>query len=115
MKKLNELLSEYISYAEQHGEAIAEGNYKIANKSHDKLLKTLMAIRQYKTEGCNALLKLTDHEKDAVRGWAAIHSLKYDTEKSEKVLEEITKKKGIISFSAEMALKEWKKGTLEIP
>jgi hypothetical protein len=41
--------------------------------------------------------------------------LKYDERKAKKTLKEVAKGKDIIAFNAEMVLREWKKGTLELP
>lgn len=105
----------YRSYAEKHGVATNEGDYKVANKSHDKLLKALKKIRSFGEEGSLALLSLTDDDNDSVRCWAATHSLTFNEEKAEKTLQDLTLKGGPISFNAEMVLDEWRKGTLEIP
>jgi predicted transcriptional regulator len=114
-KKLEEFIADYMENAVTHGEATNEGDYKVANASHDKLMTALSEIRKFGNEGDIALLALSDDENDSVKCWAATHSLKYNKDKAEKVLLDLSKKSGPIAFNAEMVLSEWKKGTLEIP
>jgi hypothetical protein len=114
-KELKKIIDEYKNNAESHGDATNAGDYKVANKCHDKLIKALKELRKLGEEGSIALLSLTDEKNDSIRCWAATHSLKYNTEKAEKTLQDLHKQSGPIAFNAEMVLSEWKKGTLEIP
>jgi hypothetical protein len=113
--ELQASIDTYRKNAANHGKATIEGDYESANKCHDLLIKALNEIRSYGEEGSIALLSMVDEKNDSVKCWAATHSLKYDENKSEQVLKELSLEKGPIAFNAEMVLSEWEKGTLEIP
>jgi len=50
-----------------------------------------------------------------VRIWAAAHALEFSPRDGEPVLVAIARLSEPIGFSAEMTLKEWRKGRLEFP
>ncbi len=114
-EQLRGLIAEYSAWAVSHGNATNEGNPEVANRSHDELMRVFGDIRSFAEEGAYALLSLTASPNEAVRCWAATHSLRYDSARAERVLEELGKGDGPIAFDAEMVLSEWKGGTLEIP
>jgi hypothetical protein len=114
-KELDTLIAVYKENASKHGKAIVEGDYNLANESHDLLIQVLIEIRKHDEEGAIALASIIQDKDDSVKCWAATHSLSYDQDKSEKALLDLSEKKGPIAFNAEMVLSEWKKGTLEIP
>lgn len=112
---LSEIVARYKLHAENHGKATLDGDSELANLSYDEIVKCLQQIRQFGIEGDIALLSLTEDENQSVRCWAASHSLRFDKHKAKKVLKRLSKERGIIAFDAEMVLKEWKKGRLELP
>ncbi len=57
---------------------------------------------------------LTDSD-DNVQCWAASHLLQLDDERAEQALEAIAGGDDIISFGAEMVLREWRAGRLSFP
>ncbi len=73
--------------------------------SHYELLRESEAGRR----GISALL--TDPSPH-VRVWAAAHPLAWDPKTAQRTLEELRDARGPCSFDAEMALKEFGRGTL---
>jgi hypothetical protein len=114
MKKLNEVIDEYIKAAMSHGEALAEGNSKKANSAYDLIEKNYNILRESMNDGLELLVGLLTHENNSVRLWAARHTLNYNSNLAEKVLSELgTLKKTPVAFDARMVLSEWKKGNLK--
>jgi len=109
---LQEVLSEYVTAAQAHGAGTTEGNSTITNRAYDRIVKSFTALLAYGKEGRQAILSLCDHGNASVRCWAAAHSLRYDPEKAEETLRELSESQGLLAFDAETTLKEWKKGTL---
>lgn len=109
---LEEVLRDYVTAAQAHGAGTAEGSAAVTNRAYDRIVKAFSAILGHGKAGREAILSLCDHENESVRSWAAAHSLKYDATKAEKTLTGLSEGQGLLAFSAEMTLKEWKKGTL---
>jgi hypothetical protein len=109
---LEEALLEYVTAAQAHGAGTEEGSATITNRAYDRIVKAFSILLGYGKAGRQAILSLCDHENRSVRSWAAAHSLKYDAKKAEATLKELSEGPGLLAFSAEMTLKEWKKGTL---
>jgi hypothetical protein len=101
-------------YAEEHAAASANGDYKTANRSYDKLVGLLPGLRSSHDQGKESLRRLMKDPSDAVSLWAATHSLPIAGEDALAILEAIAKKGGIIGLEAEMVIKEWKAGRLTI-
>ncbi|MCE5185145.1 MAG: DUF2019 domain-containing protein [Planctomycetaceae bacterium] len=112
---IDKVLAEYKFYAEEHGKGTLEGDYKKANKNHDKIIKTLERLRQFGKEGNDALLSLIHDQNQSVRCWAATHCLAFNEKEARNALGQLAREDGIIAFNAKMVLEEWKKGNLQIP
>ncbi len=115
MKTLSDYIRIYEECAIKHGEGTEKGDYKLANKNHDRLMKAFEKILDYGTIGRDAILKLLQHQDASVRCWAATHSLNYDEPQAIKTLEEITRGKGLICSDAKIVIEEWRKGNLKLP
>ena len=107
-------LARYVNAAVAHGEAIQNGNYKVANKQHDVIMKSLHKLYVAGKRG-EALSALLDHRDPHVRGWAATHLININTEKAIQVLEALLDEGGLVGFEAETTLKLWKECKLKIP
>ena len=114
-KSIEELVTEYTKYASQHGKATEQGDYKEANKAHDKLIKI---YQQIKEQGnlVHPMFKNMLHSSDpSVRSWAASHSLAISPKEAEAVLTDIGKiPNSLVAFSAIITLEEWKKERLTL-
>ena len=74
--------------------------------------------RELRTRGRDAqfaLLPLLTHCNASVRCWAAAHALEFAPVKGEAALNELSMQGGLIGFSAEMTLEEWRNGALRFP
>ena len=115
LPEITQLEQQYRSYAEAHGAATQKGDYKSANKNHDKLMVVLAAIRKVGSEGESALVRLSNDPNEAVSCWAATHSLPFDEVAALKVLERLSERTGPMGFNAKMVVQQWKSGQLTIP
>jgi hypothetical protein len=95
----------------KHSEATEQGDYKTCNKSYNTIVKAITFLKSK-----NAMSNLSDYlfnQHIGVRLWSACYWLPINEKEGIKILEEIIKSSGIISFTAETALSEWKKGNLK--
>jgi len=114
-KSIEELAAEYAGYAIEHGQATEVGDYKKGNKAHDKLIKIYLQIKE-QGNLVHPLFKEMLYSSDpGIKAWAATHCLKNFPEEAEAALVDVGKTpRSLVAFSAEMVLKEWKKGTLNL-
>jgi hypothetical protein len=87
-----------------HEESTQEGNYKIGNKAHDKIIEALRYL--FINNKMNELLPLLDDSSNGVKVWAATYLLPMYEDKAINTL------KTINSFTANIVLDEWNKGCL---
>lgn len=83
---INQLAHEYVSAAIAHRNA-STSDYREANRQHDIVQDLYREIRCRERSAQNVLLGLLDHPDEAVRGWAAFHSLEFAPKEAERVLE----------------------------
>ncbi len=114
-KTIRTLIEEYRECASAHGNATFRGDYKAANRNHDRLIALVPEIRAYGRPGELALLSLTGDKDEAVACWSATHSLKFDENHALAVLGELAKNAGPIGFNAKMVVQQWNKGQLVLP
>ena len=113
---LDDHIAQYRGHAQEHGRATATGDNKAANRHHDALLGVLAEIRKHGDVGSAALSTLLTDDDPSVRCWAASHCLGDHEAIAVAALERLAEAKtGIISFNAQMVLREWRSGRLEIP
>ncbi|HEY2853608.1 MAG TPA: DUF2019 domain-containing protein [Gemmatimonadaceae bacterium] len=113
---IEHLVAEYEAGAELHGRGTHEGDHKLANAGYEKLASAYRQLRERGLEAQMALLPLLSHADPAVRAWVAAHALEFAPTRGEAVLQQIMS--GPPSperLSAQMTLREWKKGTLQFP
>lgn len=108
------LEAKYRKYAEGHGAGFTVGDSKMANRNYDKLAALLPKLRATGDRGEQILRRLMNDPSDAVAMWAATHSLPVAEEEALATLRAIAGRGGIIGFSAEMVIREWKNGRLRI-
>jgi|GEM_PF-949141 len=109
----NELIKNFIDYSMSNGKYTEQGDHEKVNASYRQIIKTIKDI--YATDpSFSSLETLLDHKDKSVRLWSASVLLFTDKkEKARKILEDISKTKGLVSFSGEMTLKEWENGRLK--
>ncbi len=108
----DQLIAEYRELAQAHGQATINGDFKAANRSHDRLISLLTSIRSLGVDGQARLLRLTCDSDDSVSCWAATHTLPFDECRALEVLDTLSSKSGPIGFNAKMVILQWKKGEL---
>ena len=115
MKSIEEIAISYTDAAIAHYESTINGDYKKANKAHDKVVKCYKELKSIGEEGLNAIVELLNHPNHAVQGWSATHSLFIKPERAKLVIMDIIKNGDVHnSFNAKMVLSEWEKGKLKV-
>lgn len=109
------LIQEYIAAAKQHALASEQGDHRRANKQFDVLNAIYAELKPRGSVQQELLLNLLDDESEAVRVWAAFHALDFSPADGERVLEDLSKGSGLEGLSAQLTLREWRKGALSFP
>ena len=112
---LKSLLDSLVDQTKVWGNAIEEGESKLANKKDSEAINTMDSIRLFGDKGQEELLELIEHEHRGVQFWAASYSMRYDLEKSLEVLKRLSEEEGAIALSATLMLKLYSLGELNIP
>jgi hypothetical protein len=110
---IEELVQEYEQAAVAHGQALAAGNPRSANRSHDKLASAYRELRN--RAAASQLLPLLRSEDENVRVCVAAHALEFAPEQGEPVLVRFMAHPGLLRTRAEYTLKAWREGTLKFP
>lgn len=105
---------EYIDSASTHGRATESGDYRLANKSADKLLKLRDLLYSLEDRGESILLSLTVHSDFSVKAWAGADLLPVNEAEALKVLRYVIQNdKGLAAFDAQIVIEEWQAGKKE--
>ncbi|MES2930632.1 MAG: hypothetical protein V4665_02510 [Patescibacteria group bacterium] len=109
--KLNKLKEEFIKSAIAHGESTESGEYEKANKAFELLQEIQKEIIKIDPE--KFLFKeLLDYPNNSVQSFAASKLLVSNPTIALPVLEKIASKEGLVAFSAQNLVEEWKAGNL---
>jgi hypothetical protein len=85
-------------------------------KLYDRIAAIYRELRRRGPEAQNQLLSLLDHADPGVRGWVGAHALEFAPHLGEPALMALVcVQDSLVSFSAEMTLREWRAGRLEFP
>jgi Domain of unknown function (DUF2019) len=114
MLKKSALVQNYIQAARAHGLAKQRGDYKEANRQHDRIIRALKGLRALPEGEQEALLGMLSDDDVNVRAWAATYLLFLAPDKAVPVLEEVAAAPGVLGFGAEVTLREFRKGTLKL-
>lgn len=106
------LVKRYVAAALAYGAAREDADSKATNREARLMGSVYDVLKGRGTgpDGLGALLTLLVHEDPEVRSLAAADTLEIAPDKAVAVLEEVECLSGLVGFSAEMALKRWKKG-----
>lgn len=106
----------FLAAAIEWGRAQSEGDTRRANKVHDRdLIPALREVAITGGEEIESVVELADHVNPSVGLWAATFALRYETARGEAALTRLTHLPSLsIGFSAEVTLKEWRAGRLEV-
>lgn len=110
---LEELIREYELSASAHGQALAAGDHRSANRAHDRIASTYRELRR--RAAASHLLPLLRSEDENVRAWVGAHALEFAPEQGEPVLQGLMARPGLLRLQAEYTLKAWREGTLKFP
>jgi len=114
--ELHTLLDRYTACAVDHHLATGRGDARAADRANRRLSRVVTEVRRRGGEAVEGFLILLDHEHGGVRVWAASHCLEFDPDRAEAVLETLAADgTGLIQFSAEWVLTEWRSGRLTFP
>lgn len=109
---IEEAILIYQQAALDHMSGMLSSDYKFANKSASILTKVKVFLKE--NNAFLSLERLLTHESIGVRVWAARDLLGVKEEEAIRVLEDVVNSQsGILSFDAEMVLKEWRAGRLK--
>jgi hypothetical protein len=107
-----ELIQKYRESAILHGEGTLSGDSGKTNLAYDELMKIYQKLK--KDNLLSELKVLTKDSNSSVRVWSATHLLPLFEKESINVLDEVSKEKSLIGFTASMSLKEWRTGRLKL-
>lgn len=118
LKKLptEELIEEVRALSSERWRVIHAGKPKEANRMYDLLVAARGELRARGIEAQRQLLKLLDDPDPGTRCWAAASVLEFAPKEGERVLTEIAQHvDGLVGFSAERTLEQWRAGTFNPP
>ncbi|MFL5358513.1 DUF2019 domain-containing protein [Archangium sp.] len=114
LKKLSteELVEKTRSLSAERARAIKDCRPRDGNRMFDILVAIERELRARGVEAQRQLLKLLDDPNPATRCWVAASVLEFAPAEGERVLTELASvPSGFVSWSAGMALEQWKAGT----
>ena len=100
-------IDRFVELCIKKGNADESGQYNIGNECYDLIFECYNDIKVNKDS--DELLSLLNHKNCYVRLYAAFFLLDLYKDEAEKVLLELSQESGLIGFTSEMTLKEWKK------
>ncbi|MCE9522810.1 MAG: DUF2019 domain-containing protein [Alphaproteobacteria bacterium] len=102
--------------AAAHGAGKILGDVEATNDAFDQKIAVVRQLRHLPDKGRQVLTELLSDTGPAVRSSAATYLLPLDENLALPVLEEVCKSpEPFIGLTAEMVLREWRAGRLEIP
>jgi hypothetical protein len=105
------LIDDFVDAAKMHYAFTMIGDYTNVNVQAKRMDQVFHKIIQIGKEAREALLAQVDNEEPAISLAAATFSLKYDSERAKRALEQIANRPGLIGFGAKQALRRWEEGT----
>lgn len=112
IENITDALSEFVASANRHTEATEVGNYKDANKSYGKIIKSIAYLKEQ--NAINELANFIEHPSIGVRLWAATYLLPVKETEAIKCLNSIAQGSSVHALDAETTISEWKKGNLSL-
>ncbi|WP_095981270.1 DUF2019 domain-containing protein [Melittangium boletus] len=118
IKKLSteELIEKTRTLSAERWPAIYAGKPKEANRMYDLLVAIRGELRARGLDAERQQLKLLDDPDPGTRCWVAGSVLEFASAEAERVLTEIAQHAGgLVGFSAERTLEQWRAGTFNPP
>lgn len=110
IEKTQKFKDSFYRQAIEHGEAIAIGDHKKANKLHKKL--QVLYNQANEQNNAEIFAQFLKDNNDSVKLWAAVFSLKSSPEVALNVLQELSERNKIIGLTAKTTLDLWHSGKL---
>jgi hypothetical protein len=110
--RLGRLLNRFGRAAQAHFEALENMDAEAANRHAVVIARIYVGIVADEA-GAELLLTLLADPRPAVRGMAAIYTLRHNTARSLSVLQDLALLPGLMGFRASCAIERWEKGELE--
>lgn len=108
------LVEDFAEAAEKSFEATQNGNWADNNRWVKKQVAVFRYIIELGTPARDELLEFLNHENPVVAKSAATFSLKYATERSIAVLQQIANEPGLLGFEAQQSLFRWHEGNWQL-
>jgi hypothetical protein len=102
----------FLTDAIEHGKAMAEGDYKKANKLHKKLHTLYKNAKD--SNQVDVFSESLNESDENIRLWAATFTLKFSPDIAEKTLLSLSNLSSIAGLSAKTMLEMWKQGMLNL-
>ena len=112
MYNINTVISDFIDAAMNNGIALEDGNANRANKYFRVIEKKIKWLREHDELTNQLFTDLLSHQNDYVKYHTACTLLHVHTDIVLNTISVLEKKRGILGFSAEMTIKEYRKGTI---
>lgn len=103
---MEKMINKFADIAIERWELLESGNSKKANKYFYILNNIVDELKN--TDNITQLLVLLTHSDDRVKYEAASKLLLVVPDEAEKILVDISQKRGLLSFTAKQTLREWK-------
>ena len=111
---IEQLIEKTRTLSAERMRAIYAGKPKDGNRMFDLLVAIHRELRARGIDAQRQLLVLLDDPDPGTRCWAAIAVMEFAPVEGARVLAELARTAGgLVGFSAEWALEEWKAGTLK--
>lgn len=112
---MTEVEDRFVDAARKHGVATRESDPRSANRAYNDLVAALRELRRSPDKGVAFLSTQLDSNDTSVVIWAGLYLLPFKEKEASEALERVVTQ-GIprMSFDANMTLKEWRAGRLEV-
>ena len=111
-KEMNKLKEEFFQSANKYGDALEQGNHKVANRHHKELMNLYKKIKQ--NNYWDLIENNLNESSDYVKLWAATFLLKTNETVALNTLKELSKSDKIIGLTAETTINMWNQGMIDI-
>lgn len=109
-----ELVEDIRTLSAERWRAIYAGNPREGNRIYHRLIALEKELRKRGIEEQRQLLKLLEDADPGTRCWVAASVLDFAPAEAERVLSELARPpNGLIGFSAERTLEQWRAGTFK--
>jgi len=113
MRKLEQILEEYIEACLKEEDSLKRGDSKTGNKQYRIIKNITRDLRSNPNYGLEKLIPFLEHPSANVRLTTAFTLIPILPKQAKEVLQVLAAGRGTIAFNAKMTLSEWEKGNLK--